>query len=745
MSGDPSTSLVWRLMALGALSLAVACGGPPPAKTVTDGPAKQPAKALPAVAVSDSDFAYSVHRLLTQSEPSDARLALLAGTVERQLQHASQHFKQGRASRGTDAVVGALYLLRAGELSGAMATSAVANQALSGANAVFSSRGDEGRARAVMELRLSGMSHTDPRRVDIQAHLDALKRWTKETHTGGDMVRLAAEQRAAMGRALLAPDKTTLQDAMNATSRWIERAVTYNLAYQQTRQLPPRQEAGEAFRALRTGAETMAALFLRNGDARGAVDGVKRSSAGRIVDPDLFALLRAAAQDDTAQDWRLLVRHFVTTTRDNDPHALGLDVLDAALWGVALEAFRRDRSSLVVGHVLARQLVRIGIPEAAPLVLADALGAKPSPASLSSATSFIGSTLADAFDGGSSDAARRVFAASQAILRRADEREYRGRVDPSAAKLRFLMADIEIRDGHSESASSLLAGALEREPSVWGYTKLATLERQRGDRLNALRHARNAVALPAARVLPFDAIRAQHLQFELLREAKKDDEAATALGAALDTLLSLRTRKLKPAGRIQRERLLARTLDRYGERDATLRAFERAMNLAKLHREMLPATALDFLSWSLSRNERTAARDAVHALLQTSSAKDPLVYGALWLMLLEEKAGKKPSSVVERVLLDAKDDEAWRGKLARWGRGELSNEMLLKSASQHTERTEARFYAALRRYQNGDASAAADLHSVGSDPLIDLLEVRIARELFDPRDHVKLPKGKKLP
>jgi hypothetical protein len=379
------------------------------------------------------------------------------------------------------------------------------------------------------------------------------------------------------------------------------------------------------------------------------------------------------------------------------------------------------------------------------LILADALGAKPAPSSLSSVTNFIGSTLADAFDGGSSDAARRVFAASQAILKRADQREYHGRVDPSAAKLRFLMADIEIRDGHSKSASSLLADALEREPSVWGYTKLATLERQRGDQLNALRHARNAVALPAARVLPFDAIRALHLQFELLRDAKKHEEAATALGSALDTLLSLAPRKLKPAGRIQRERLLARTLDRYGERDATLRAFERAMKLAKLHREMLPATALDVLSWSLARNERTVARDAVHALLQTSSAKDSLVYGALWLMLLEEKAGKKPSSVVERVLLDAKDDEAWRGQLARWGRGDLSDEMLLKSAAQHTERTEARFYAALRRYQRGDASAAADLHSVGSDPLIDLLEVRIARELFDPRDHVKLPRGRKLP
>jgi tetratricopeptide (TPR) repeat protein len=509
--------------------------------------------------------------------------------------------------------------------------------------------------------------------------------------------------------------------------------------------LPPRREAGEAFRALRTGGATMAALFLRDGDARKAVTGIERSGAGRIIDPDFFSLLRSVANDDAADDWRLLVRHFVTSSPEDELHSLDEDVLDAALWGVSLEAFRRDPSSLVIGHVLSRQLVRLGMPEAAPLVLNDALGADPSGASLSSATGFIASALSDTFDGGSSDTARRIFAASQAILDRADAKKRRARVDPSAAKLRLLMADIELRDGRAKAASALMRRALEQEPSVWGLTKLAKIERQIGEDAAALRHARDATALPAARLLPLDAIRARMLQFELLRDAKRTDEAAAALQTALDSLLKLNPRRLVPAGRIQRERLLARTLDSYGERKAALRAFARAMNLAARHRGTLPATALDLMSWGLARNELPAARGALHAMLTAGIEKDSLVYGALWLMLLEEKVGKKPGAKVERILLEAKDHEGWRGKLARWGRREMSDEDLMKSASDHAERVEARFYAGMRRHVRGEAQAVAVLRSVARDPLIDLLEVRIAREVSSPGDPMKLPAGRKLP
>ena len=49
-------------------------------------------------------------------------------------------------------------------------------------------------------------------------------------------------------------------------------------------------------------------------------------------------------------------------------------LVTAGLWGAALEAYRRDPQSPEASQLVARSLVRFGMPEAAPLVLADGLG-----------------------------------------------------------------------------------------------------------------------------------------------------------------------------------------------------------------------------------------------------------------------------------------------------------------------------------------------------------------------------------
>ncbi|HZO14128.1 MAG TPA: hypothetical protein VFB62_12740, partial [Polyangiaceae bacterium] len=258
---------------------------------------------LPPVAVADAAFAVSVHKLMREGKPSAERSALLAGVIRRQLTHASEHFARGDAVRGSDAVIGALYLLRLGEARLDMFDKA-SLRALSGTIERFSARGDEGRALALMHMKQKLLPKNSREQKELAAHMAALQRWRKDTRTGGDMAKLSADERAEVGRALLEPSKESLQKAHKAVERWIARAVEYNVRYQQTRQLPPREEVVEAYRALQTGGQTMAALYLRHGRAREAVSAIESSAASRITDPAFFHRLRSAAVDDTAEDWR---------------------------------------------------------------------------------------------------------------------------------------------------------------------------------------------------------------------------------------------------------------------------------------------------------------------------------------------------------------------------------------------------------------------------------------------------------
>ena len=202
---------------------------------------------------------------------------MLAGAVQRQLANASALFEAGHEVRGTNAVVGALYLMRVGESRPDMfQPNSLA--ALRGAMTRFSARGDEGRAMALMIMMQRLIPPGAPDREQLDRHVVALERWMSETRTGGDMSRLAAEERATIGRSLLDPKVETLDAAAKAINAWVERAVEYNLIYQQTRQLPPRSEVAEAYKALQAGGETMAALFLRHGRARDA-EGIHRAMA----------------------------------------------------------------------------------------------------------------------------------------------------------------------------------------------------------------------------------------------------------------------------------------------------------------------------------------------------------------------------------------------------------------------------------------------------------------------------------
>ncbi len=732
-------------VALGGLLLghAAACHPTPVASAPASQNAANPEAQSP---LPESEFAGAAHELLRNGKPSPARTQRLAAVVRAQLEHAGVLFVHGEDVRGAQAVLGAFQLLRGGELPGVQLNSK-SLPALDGAIRRFSARGDEGRTLALLGLKRGLVQKGSPEERELDGHLEAIHRWAAATKGGGVMQRLSAEQKQAVARAFLEPSDDTLATAASAVSKWIERAVEINVAFQETRQMPEREEALEAFRALQTGAYVMAALYLRQGRAAESLQAIEASAASRITRPSFFSKLRSAASEGRAEDWRLLAREFGQVGTDDEAEEGPLDpeVLDAALWGVALEAFRLEPKSLAVAHLLANQLVQHEMPEVAPLILADALGQTPALASLSGALDLVADALRRDPGDGAIESARRVFDASAGLLALASAPPYQGQLRTSAAELRQLMGALELRAGNAEAARARMIEALRAEPTIWGLTSLATLERQLGDTSAATATAERAYHLAPEGLPLLDAANARVLSFELGRDAGTEEAAKRALDDALRIVLEVRRLAGKTELAVRSETTLARILDGYGERERAGRATARALDLADQHRNLLAETMLAAIARATAHGELGGARTALGIGLKADIDHDSLVYGALWVSALERMLGEASDGKVDRVFADAVNGDTWTSKLARWARGSLSDDELLKAARNHSDRVEAEFYLALRAKAAGAANGVERLKRVASNPLVDLFEVRLARDLVSPQLRLSLPLGAKVP
>jgi tetratricopeptide (TPR) repeat protein len=386
--------------------------------------------------------------------------------------------------------------------------------------------------------------------------------------------------------------------------------------------------------------------------------------------------------------------------------------------------------------VLAEMLVRFEMPEAAPLVLGEALGPEPSPVALGGVLGALRDALGREVDVGTPTTARRIFQAAERLLALADRETYRGKLDPSAAELRHLMAGIEIRSGQVDAARPLLLAALKEEPTVAGYTMLAMLERQVGNEEVALGHARHALELPAAELrVPgsaheLDAAEANLLLYELARDrgekAKAQDSIARARQLVDETLQG----RLAPVARVRAERLLARILDASGDRVGGAQALDRALTAAATDSPLLGPAMIGTIARALVVRDLTQARATLQQGIDADVDEEDLVYGALWLGFLEQTLREVPDGKVERVLGRAALGTSWTSKLARWARGKIDDAGLRAGARSYSEKVEAEFYLAMKAKIAGDPRAGAALARVAQNPLIELMEVDLARELL---------------
>jgi cellulose synthase operon protein C len=695
------------------------------------------------VEVNDDGFAAATLTVLQSEAPSPRRLGLLVGVVQRQLDRATHYFESGHEEMGLAALRGALYIVRAGELRSEMLAGRSA--ALSYAAGAFARLGNEGQADALYSLLVQrlppGAEHDD-----AAQHLEALRRWQEDTRSPGSMQARGAAQQAALQQALLDPSAGALERARSETLAWTEQALTFG-----AEQLPPQNnfeqdEAIEAFRAIRTGPLTFVAMYLRQGDAEGALAALDDENVARITAPNLRQRVEGAAEKDP-EAWAELFRLFESSDDSEDSGmTLDPDLGRAAAWGAAIELYRIEPKSFRAAMPLASLLLAHGMAEVAPLMLQQALDGSDQTREASWAMRFVLEAIRQAESLDDLPAARRLFARAEPLITLTERQVYGGRVTPSASRLHFFMGAIEAGAGELERAHPHLEAAVKLEPTADALRLLASIDRQRRDFKSALASLDRVIEITKGTGDAAAQAESHLLRFDVLREMGDNSHAEESLESALMLGLSARTAAQSGQDLAQAERVLGRVLEHYDAKDAVRRASKRAYEASRNDVRQMTETVLDTSRRALTLGDLRAARDSVRHAMSADLAAEDTVYAALWLKLLEQRLKVASDGTADEALASIDTTNAWVSKLTAWGRGRLSAQELLGQAGTRIERVEATFYTAMSG--PNDERSAEKLREVAGSEAIQLVEVTIARDLLASQQKVpkpKLPSNVQLP
>jgi tetratricopeptide (TPR) repeat protein len=542
-------------------------------------------------------------------------------------------------------------------------------------------------------------------------------------------------------RSLVEPTTESLSTARDATVRWIDQSIRMSEDRKSGSVRPRREDALEAFRAFRSGAESLAALYLRHGDAAGALADLDRTpSVQKIAPRSLLERLERTANGGDARAWHDLLLWLWSPERKDSPNPAGTEgdpefaidpnLLKGAIFGTAVEAYRHDTRSPDVCVALATLLVQLGMPEAAPPILADAVLPHPAPDLLSGALGLVLKAIQNEDEADDVATARRVYAAAEPLITVGTKLEYKGRLLPGVGQLRLAMGIIETRAGNLAAARPLLESSVSTDPSVEALVTLAAIERQAGKTEAALAQLSKALSTPEAKQNPLSAGEAHLGVFEIQKDLGAADKAKAALASALGATLDARKRASSPVAKGHSERLLARVLFRFSDAAGAARATERAFVAAGQDKHELAATVLEASQRAFLKKDVAGARAAVGRGLSAELDDDDLVYAALWLLFTERDAKARTDGTATRALASIRDDGRWPSRLAQWGLAKVKDTDLVAAARTTGQKTEAAFYTALAKRIAGENAANSALAEVAKSSAIELVEVQLARELL---------------
>ena len=733
-TSSPFSGFASELVCLAcAVIVAVGCGGnqaPPVAAPPVVAKSQQPE-------LSDEAFAPSVVRLLRGGEVS-WRAEALAPIVRKLLQRGQELFRAGHDEAALHATQGAFFLARSGELPPAVLVGR--EETLLRAAAVVARRGDEGQARAFYRLA-RGAAPAGARKREIDAHLKAIDRWQSTTRTQGSVQAFGRDQDALVQQALIERTPKTVDAATRAVLAWIDRALRVNWDG------PPQTmnelaERNEARLAQRQGVQALVATHLRDGDA---------AAASAALDVETFSFLRGlrerlnAAANGEAEAWAELFGNYKSQQENREGSAYA-DVARGAAWGAAVELLRAEPRSMRAALPVGTLLFEHGMGDVAPSIFSEAIGQRPDPRQLNWALMLTLRGLAESERRHQVPLARRIFDNAQPLLNLAASDEYVSNLKTGAADFHYMMGAIESRAGELERARPHLLRALEFESSPDVLRLLSAIDRQRGELELALKPLQVRLKLAQSAASLNEVAFTQLLAFDVFREQGDRARADEALEQALRAALSSRLKSQSTGLQATAERQLAAALEHYSEQQAERRAQERAREASLNDVRQLSNVLLEASRRALTGSDLQAGRLAVRQAMADDIGQEDLTYAALWLKLLELRVNATSDGTVEEALAAVAPEDRWVRLLRDWGRGMLSDEALLNKTQSVVQKAEAEFYvASLRHFANPTDQTTARLRSVASGTAIELVEVRIARDILRGPYAATLPADIQLP
>jgi cellulose synthase operon protein C len=715
------------------------------------GPAVAPPQALPATVeaahVSNEAFGRALHAILYSNQASAKRLSLLAGVVEQQLHRAARRFETAHRAEGLAAVRGALLLVRAGESrdsmwkDGSFALEAAANEVARG--------GNEGQAYALYSLLLRSQAKTTALE-EARRHLEAIRTFNGHSQDHGPVESAGKLQRIATHRALLDPSKESLDLASTATLNWLRTALHSDVTERFAEASFDREEAVEAFRAIRSGAATIVAIFLRHGDPLAALEFLEQNDLSRVTPAPLRDRLEHAAMGGDVRAFSDLFRLFESAMESDEPEtAIDSDIAAGAAFGVAVELYRRAPESVAAAGPLSTLLVEYGMSDAVPYLLVPALGKSPSGDALAFSLEVIGHALAAYGQMSEVDGARQLYMASRPIISMAEQPRHLPRFQTKVAQLRFLLGAIETREGNLVQAQTLLQQAAISQSNLETWSLLAQVERQLGNIPAALGSLARQIEVSREKANLNAESEALVNIYELEQQQGQTQAAANALERALRRALDARKSARTPPEQSRAERTLARVLELFGDRSGAGRALNRALDAARSDAGQFAASVLEASRMALTCGDLSAAKMAVREAKTGGLQAEDEVYVGTWLRIIERQKREVGDGTVEDALANLDEISMWPSRLRAWTLGQIEARSLSDSAVTQSQRTEALFYRAMQSRIEGNTSEFGQLlEQVVKSPSVELIELTIARDLLRatvPQPLPKLPADVALP
>lgn len=706
----------WAVLLFGFASLG--CAGQPRPR-----PSAPVADSAEAPVIAAEQFAEVAQQSLATTDRGQATKLRLAGVVRHQLDRARELFARGHEKAGEDVLTGALLLLQDDDAV-IPALRGQSEALLAGAH--HAARiGDSGRAEALYR-RAREFDARGAVQADIDEHLKAIEQFGL-AQTDSRLKALGEKARHDLSFSLIEPSTAPFTNAEGAVVAWIQAAVSrVSSSEEQSLEDEDREEALETYRAIRTGAPALMALSLRHSAPGRVVATLKEHDLSRALPEDIRRLLVDADKRDSPRAWLSLFQLLdEARRRDDEPQALPPYAADAgALWA-SIGLYRSG--SVDFEHVMpiAMLLAEFGMPEVSARVLAQAANSETPAEAVAWSVSLVMRCLLELGETEQIEAARQAFAEAQPLLAllEASPATARGSGAPHD-----VMAALEIRAGYPERALTLLQAATKKRAPTETWLRLAEVARQQGQ-LEVVRRALSEVTDRSQKSgdLLLEA-RAAEISYEVEAEQKEVLRAHTALEVSLRRTLTAEQMKLAEIPEAATYRFLARVLEHYGMVRETRACFERALEASRASAEELSTTVTEMARSALTSGDLRLARRATEAAQQFNLPGQDVIYITLWQTLLEKRLAEKHDPLPGRLLTEATDARGWTATLRLFALGQLDSSGLAAAARTLPERAEAQFYGAL--WLEPGAAQATELEKVARGPAIDLVEVRIARDLL---------------